>query len=106
MDDWKHLRVGDIVKVYNKQRIPSDLILLATSHKKGDCFIETKNLDGETNLKSRMANATLGRIFEDIENKINPDSMYFFLTLINDSAPFSSSTRGRTLLCTSLKAVS
>jgi magnesium-transporting ATPase (P-type) len=31
--------------------IPSDLILLGSSDIKGSVYIETKNLDGETNLK-------------------------------------------------------
>ena len=48
---WHNIQVGDIIRVNNKERIPCDLALLATSNKKGDCFIETKNLDGETNLK-------------------------------------------------------
>jgi P-type E1-E2 ATPase len=67
MDKWRNLRVGDVVKIFNKQLVPADLILLATSNKKGDCFIETKNLDGETNLKARIANSTLGRVYNNIE---------------------------------------
>jgi P-type E1-E2 ATPase len=43
--------VGDIVRVDNDETIPSDILLLHTSDPKGQCFIETKNLDGETNLK-------------------------------------------------------
>ncbi len=30
------------------------MLLIATSDKKGWCYIETKNLDGETNKKIRM----------------------------------------------------
>ena len=33
---------------------PCDMVILATSDKKGRCYIETKNLDGETNKKIRM----------------------------------------------------
>jgi len=29
------------------------MLILSTSEKKGICFIETKNLDGETNLKHK-----------------------------------------------------
>lgn len=32
---------------------PADLILLNSSAKKGICYVETKNLDGETNLKHK-----------------------------------------------------
>ena len=33
--------------------IPADMLLLHTSHEDGICFVETANLDGETNLKQR-----------------------------------------------------
>jgi magnesium-transporting ATPase (P-type) len=31
------------------------MLIIATSDKKGWCYIETKNLDGETNKKIKMA---------------------------------------------------
>ncbi|CAI4211132.1 unnamed protein product [Parascedosporium putredinis] len=52
---WKELRVGDFVRVHNNDELPADIIVLSTSGAEGTCFIETKNLDGETNLKSRSA---------------------------------------------------
>jgi P-type E1-E2 ATPase len=42
---------GNIVKVLSDEFIPCDLVLLGSSESKGSLFIETKNLDGETNLK-------------------------------------------------------
>ena len=53
---WRDLRVGDIVQVNNDQPMPADLIILTTSENKGSCYVETKNLDGETNLKLKTAN--------------------------------------------------
>jgi len=52
---WLDLRVGDIVKIYRDNQFPADLIILNSSAPKGICYIETKNLDGETNLKYKMA---------------------------------------------------
>ena len=50
---WAQVAVGDIVQVKEDEFIPADLVLLWTSELKGNCFIETKNLDGETNLKTK-----------------------------------------------------
>jgi len=53
---WKEIRVGDIVKCLNNEFFPADLVILNSSGRKGICYIETKNLDGETNLKHKLAN--------------------------------------------------
>ncbi|KAI9295827.1 phospholipid-translocating P-type ATPase [Neoconidiobolus thromboides FSU 785] len=50
---WSQVQVGDLLMVKNEDSIPADLLILTTSEKDGTCFIETKNLDGETNLKVR-----------------------------------------------------
>ncbi|XVE51714.1 hypothetical protein DITRI_Ditri02bG0063300 [Diplodiscus trichospermus] len=57
---WKELRVGDVVKVNKDEYFPSDLLLLSSSYEDGVCYVETMNLDGETNLKiKRCLEATL-----------------------------------------------
>lgn len=53
--EWKNLRVGDIVKVEKDEFFPTDLILLASSYEDAVCYVETMNLDGETNLKLKQA---------------------------------------------------
>lgn len=58
---WRELSVGDVVKVYKDEYFPSDLLLLSSSYEDGVCYVETMNLDGETNLKlKRCLEATLG----------------------------------------------
>lgn len=54
-DAWKNIMVGDFVRIYNDDELPADIIILATSDPDGACYVETKNLDGETNLKIRSA---------------------------------------------------
>ncbi|KAF2083432.1 P-type ATPase-like protein [Saccharata proteae CBS 121410] len=54
-DSWKNVQVGDFVRLYNEDQIPADIVVLSTSEEDGACYAETKNLDGETNLKVRQA---------------------------------------------------
>jgi phospholipid-translocating ATPase len=54
-DAWKNVLVGDFVRIYNDEELPADIIVMATSDPDGACYVETKNLDGETNLKVRQA---------------------------------------------------
>ncbi|RKO94826.1 hypothetical protein BDK51DRAFT_24179, partial [Blyttiomyces helicus] len=52
---WQDVRVGDFVLLRGNDPIPSDVIILSTSEPDALCYVETKNLDGETNLKIRRA---------------------------------------------------
>ncbi|KAK0439550.1 phospholipid-translocating ATPase [Armillaria borealis] len=56
---WEDVRVGDFVKILDNESLPADILICATSEDENVAFVETKNLDGETNLKSRNAVPTL-----------------------------------------------
>lgn len=56
---WSKIWCGDIVKVDDDCSIPADLLILNTSEEKGIAYVETKNLDGETNLKLKNSNKEL-----------------------------------------------
>lgn len=73
---WRDLCQGDIVKIKKGEYFPSDLILMQcyneknlvdeegigesmTTEKTNKCYIETKNLDGETNLKLKYVKDNL-----------------------------------------------
>eukprot|EP01017_Pseudomicrothorax_dubius_P009744 TRINITY_DN13378_c0_g1_i3.p1 TRINITY_DN13378_c0_g1~~TRINITY_DN13378_c0_g1_i3.p1 ORF type:complete len:353 (-),score=47.37 TRINITY_DN13378_c0_g1_i3:60-1061(-) len=61
---WTDLHVGDIIKVNCDKYCPADILLLSTSNQKnGVCYIETKNLDGETNLKQKQVAQNLREAF-------------------------------------------
>lgn len=52
---WQDVRVGDVVKCISENFFPSDMLLISSSEPNGMCYIETANLDGETNLKIRQS---------------------------------------------------
>ncbi|KAI9913972.1 hypothetical protein PsorP6_006053 [Peronosclerospora sorghi] len=69
--EWRELKVGDFVKVANHEILPADIMVMAvipaegarSGENMGLCYVETKNLDGETNLKLREAPPCTRNIF-------------------------------------------
>ncbi|KAH9329629.1 hypothetical protein KI387_001737 [Taxus chinensis] len=52
---WKNIRVGEVIKIKANDTLPCDIVLLGTSDSSGVAYIQTINLDGESNLKTRYA---------------------------------------------------
>ncbi|GJP56680.1 hypothetical protein CLOM_g15735 [Closterium sp. NIES-68] len=86
--EWKAVRVGDVVKVVKDEFFPADLLMLASSYPDGVCYVETMNLDGETNLKLRKAlertlpledPAALGKFAAEIKCEDPNPSLYTFV---------------------------
>ncbi|XP_051123436.1 phospholipid-transporting ATPase 1 [Andrographis paniculata] len=52
---WKDICVGEVIKVSVNDTLPCDMVLLSTSDASGVAYVQTTNLDGESNLKTRYA---------------------------------------------------
>jgi len=49
------IMVGDIIYLEDNDEAPCDMVILKTSDETGTCYVQTANLDGETDLKLRQA---------------------------------------------------
>ena len=52
---WADVQVGDVVRVLSKEAFPADMVLLRGSNPPGTCWVSTKALDGESDMKLRLA---------------------------------------------------
>ncbi|XP_075154289.1 ATPase phospholipid transporting 8B isoform X3 [Haematobia irritans] len=71
-EKWSGVQVGDVIRMENNQFVAADILLLSTSEPNGLCFIETAELDGETNLKCKQC------LTETIELGNNHDQLWNF----------------------------
>ncbi|GAB7360255.1 hypothetical protein MBLNU230_g8015t1 [Neophaeotheca triangularis] len=92
---WVDIRVGDIVRIESEEPFPADIVLMASSEPEGLCYIETANLDGETNLKIKQAipetstlvsSAELSRLGGRIRSEQPNSSLYTYEATLNMQA--------------------
>ena len=53
------VKVGDIIKIDDREQVPADCVLLQVADNKAEAFVKTAALDGERNLKPKLADAKL-----------------------------------------------
>ena len=68
---WKDVLIGDIIKVKEDEYFPADVIVLTTSEESNCCYVETKSIDGETNLKFKKTNKKFLEILNNNKDKEN-----------------------------------
>ena len=52
---WADVRAGDVIRIFTRESFPADVLLLRGSDPPGQCWVNTKPLDGETDTKLRLA---------------------------------------------------
>uniref|UniRef100_UPI00398EFEB6 phospholipid-transporting ATPase ID isoform X2 n=1 Tax=Pristiophorus japonicus TaxID=55135 RepID=UPI00398EFEB6 len=72
-EKWMHVQVGNIIKMENNHFVTADLLLLSSSEPYGLVYIETAELDGETNLKVKQALTVTSDMGENTQSLANFD---------------------------------
>ncbi len=91
LKQWKNIKIGDIIKIKKNEIIPCDCIFLYNENNKqkisNEAFVETKNLDGETNLKFKKGIFNKPFDFNNLSGKIITNSsnekLYEFKAIAN-----------------------
>lgn len=67
---WASVHVGDILKISDREPLPADIVLVASSNDDGLAYIETKQLDGESNLKVKVVPQAISAAFKTEEQAL------------------------------------
>lgn len=82
----KEIKVGDVVCIHRDEEAPADAVILATSDDDGIAYVDTANLDGETNLKpykarpetKNLSYRQLKRLSARVSATVNNANLYKF----------------------------
>ncbi|KAK5605218.1 Phospholipid-transporting ATPase ID [Crenichthys baileyi] len=67
-EKWMNVQVGDVIKLESNQFVTADLMLLSSSEPLNLVYVETAELDGETNLKVKQALTLTGEMGDCIKD--------------------------------------
>ena len=82
----KTLKHGEIVLIYENKPIPADIVLLDSGMGDGQCYVETSSLDGEKNLKLKIANQKISGLIS--KRGIHESNKTIAMDTLNDSMNF------------------
>ena len=66
--------VGDIIRIADGEQVPADCVLLRVAEDKPECFVSTSPLDGERNLKPKLASSKIAQSFAALFDPKGADS--------------------------------
>lgn len=73
---WREVRVGDAVLLERDSGVPADLVLLHADEPTDTAYVETKGLDGETNLKSKKPLPDISALCQDPDSIANCQNIF------------------------------
>lgn len=69
------IRQGHFIVVKNREMVPADMLLVASSAENGSSYIETSSIDGETNLKLRTSPHLPAKILKHLRDGLPMEKM-------------------------------
>lgn len=78
---WEDVRVGNVIITEDNHEVAADVLFLTAENEEGTCYVQTMNLDGETNLKIKKA--------PDETKNLTEETLYELTGRIDCEAPNS-----------------